>query len=172
MKRSLTGLALALLLTGLSATLATGSGASAAQLGSRALNTPFRDDRSTAAAVLRSLYNAVNRREYARAYSYYAEAPRPYAQFVRGYADTLAVSLSLGPVQSEGAAGSVYSTVPVRLRALQRGGKEQVFVGCYVLRQIQPTLQEPPFEPIGITAGHLRRASVSAPRPERTLCAD
>ena len=49
------------------------------------------DDRSTAASLVRSYYNAINRQEYARAYTYFGDnnAPQSYASFAAGYADNL-----------------------------------------------------------------------------------
>ena len=38
-----------------------------------------------------------------------------------------------------------------------------VFAGRYLTRQVQPSVQEPPFRPIQITEGHL--ASVEAQEP-------
>src|SRR6185437_17036568 len=75
----------------------------------------YLDDRSTAAALVKSFYNAVDRHEYARAYTYFGAAggPQPYAQFAAGYADTVSVRVVTGTAQGEGAAGSTYFTLPV-----------------------------------------------------------
>jgi hypothetical protein len=105
----------------------------------------YLDDRSTASSLIRSYYNAINRREYARAYH----------AFAAGYADTAQVDLSLGTAVDEGAAGSVYSSVPVAIRATDRGGGTRVFAGCIVTRQIQPAIQDPPFRSIQISAARL-----------------
>ena len=120
---------------------------------------PYLDDRSDPAALIRSFYNAVNRHEYARAWSYFGDA-RPaagYPGFVAGYADTAAVELVTGPVATEGAAGSVFATVPVAIAATGAGGT-RVFAGCYTTRQIQPAIQEPPFRPLFIASASLRAA--------------
>ena len=47
---------------------------------------PYMDDRSTAASLVRSYYNAINRQEYARAYTYFGDsnAPQSYASFAAG----------------------------------------------------------------------------------------
>lgn len=126
----------------------------------------YLDDRSDPAALVRSYYNAIARHEYARAYAYLATPP-DYGHFAQGYADTATIELELGPVSSEGAAGSIYATVPAAVRATSSGGKATVFAGCYTTRQIQPAIQEPPFRPIEIASG--RMAAVAAP-PE-TLAA-
>jgi hypothetical protein len=45
-------------------------------------------ERSTPVDLLASFYNAINRREYQRAYGYWETPPSLYDQFVQGYADT------------------------------------------------------------------------------------
>ncbi|MDO5643287.1 MAG: hypothetical protein Q4G26_13010 [Paracoccus sp. (in: a-proteobacteria)] len=120
----------------------------------------FIDDRSSPERVVISLYNAIDRQEYLRGWSYFSpDAAPPYPQFRDGYAETASVVLRLGKVESEGAAGSVYSSVPVALRAVGADGAEQVFIGCYRLRQVQPAIQDrPPFRPITIESGKLLRS--------------
>ncbi|WGT48819.1 hypothetical protein [Thioclava nitratireducens] len=117
----------------------------------------YLDDRSTPAALVRSLYNAISLHQYARAWSYYAvpEEDGDYADFARGYADTAEASVTVGPMTSEGAAGSIYTTLAVTVTARTRDGKTESFGGCYVVRQIQPGIQEPPFTPLQITDGYL-----------------
>lgn len=117
----------------------------------------YLDDRSNAAAVILSLYNAVNRHEYARAWSYWGEGPdRPdYEAFRDGYLQTEEVFVALGPIYAEGAAGSVFYTLPVALEAHEQDGAVRVFAGCYWLRLGQPAIQEPPFRPLHIVRGKL-----------------
>jgi hypothetical protein len=122
----------------------------------------YLDDRSTAEQVVRSYYNAVNRREYARAYSYWEEDARPslppFDAFVRGYADTDSVRLETGPVAGGAGAGNLYYDLPVVLVARSTGGATRAFVGCYNLHLGQPVVQaQPPFRPLGIRAAALRQ---------------
>ena len=127
---------------------------------------PYLDDRSTPEAVISSFYSAINRHELARAYSYYqdgAGAPE-FDAFVAGYADTVSVSVSFGQSAQEGAAGSTYWTLPVNLDAINAAGAHSYFSGCYTLRLANPAIQsEPPFRPLHIVEGHLKRASGSGP---------
>ena len=119
------------------------------------------DDRSTPVAVIQSFYNAIDRHEYARAYSYYAEGQgvAPFDQFQAGYADTDTVSIAFGEVASEGAAGSTFYTVPVSVDAVSTSGRHSYFAGCYTLRLANPSIQaEPPFQPMHIVEGHLKTA--------------
>src|SRR5205085_8770763 len=92
------------------------------------------DNRSNAVVALQSYFNAINRREYARAYSYWesASAAGPFAQFQAGYADTQSVLLTTGTVTGDAGAGQRYYTVPVVLQVGTTGGP-RTYAGCYVL---------------------------------------
>jgi hypothetical protein len=121
------------------------------------------DDRSDGAALVRSLYNAISRKEYARAYGYFG-ASKPVGEFkafADGYANTESVELKIGKVTTEGAAGSIYSAVPVETR---------FFSGCYVARIINPSLQVPPFTPYQIETARLEEASGPIERAIPTVC--
>jgi hypothetical protein len=121
----------------------------------------YLDDRSTAAAVIQSFYNAISRQEYARAWSYYQDGqgvPK-FDAFQQGYAKTQSVDVTVGDTSEEGAAGSTFYTVPVSLDATDVDGKHSYFAGCYTLRLAQPAIQaEPPFHPLHIVEGHLKKA--------------
>lgn len=118
------------------------------------------DNRSTATDVIRSLYSAIDRGEYLRAWSYFHEPDRPdFKSFTEGYADTVSVRLATGDERSEGAAGTVYWAVPVAIEAVHTDGTTTVFAGCYTLSQPNSHLQAvPPFQPIGIRDGTLHSA--------------
>ena len=119
------------------------------------------DDRSTAVSVVQSFYNAITRKEYARAWSYYEDGQgvAKFDDFQKGYANTASVTVAYGPVAAEGAAGSTYYTLPVSLDALSTSGKHSYFSGCYTLRLANPAIQAaPPFEPLHIVSGHLSAA--------------
>ncbi|OYU40801.1 MAG: hypothetical protein CFE33_01560 [Pseudorhodobacter sp. PARRP1] len=82
-----------------------------------------------------------------------------YPSFREGYQDTAVIDVAYGAAQSEGAAGTIYSTVPLALAAHQTDGSVAFYAGCYTLAQVQPAVQElPPFRPIEIREGHLRPA--------------
>lgn len=122
----------------------------------------YRDDRSTPEAVVSSLYNAIDRKEYLRAWSYFREGPdRPdYQTFVDGYRNTENVRLREGKSTSDGAAGSIFYLLPVAIEAEASDGGRAVFEGCYELRLVQPSIQAtPPFEPMGIVKGKLKTTS-------------
>ena len=123
---------------------------------------PYLDDRSTPEAVVSSFYNAISRHEYARAWSYYQDGQGlpPFDAFAAGYADTASVIVTFGQPAQEGAAGSTYWTLPVRLDATGANGVHSYFAGCYTLRLVNPANQaEPPFRPLHIVEGHLKAAT-------------
>ena len=125
----------------------------------------YLDDRSTATAVVKSFYNAVNRQEYARAYTYFGPngGPQPYDQFAAGYADTASVKVLTGTEQDDGAAGSIYFTLPVAIDARQSDGSHKQFAGCYTIRFVQPGVQEPPVTPMFIYKASLHAAHGALP---------
>ena len=77
-----------------------------------AQETPYLDDRSSAAAIVTSLYNAVNRKEYARAWDYFGDRKpaKDVETFAKGYENTTQVKVRTGNVASEGAAGDLELT--------------------------------------------------------------
>ena len=86
--------------------------------------------------TLASYFNAVNRREYRRAYGYWETPPGALQDFARGYAETASVQLIVEPpTVIEGAAGSLYVKIPAALVARQRDGSQRIFAGCYVARK-------------------------------------
>jgi hypothetical protein len=121
----------------------------------------YQDDRSSAESVIGSNYNAVNRREYTRAYSYWepeaaARELQPFDQFAMGYADTASVDVTLGDVGTG-------VGVPVTLAATLADGSPQTFVGCYTLHLGRPQLQAvPPFRPLAIQGADIQQVDNDA----------
>jgi len=119
----------------------------------------YLDERSEALNVVKSLLNAINRKEYVRAYSYWQNpttAPGPFAAYQQGFANTASVEATFGMVISDAGAGQLYYRVPVAEKVKTTAGAIQTFVGCYTLHLSQPAIQaEPPYIPLGITQGKL-----------------
>jgi len=93
---------------------------------------------SVAAAmqVVRDYYAAVSRHDYRAAFNLWHGA-KSFGRFRAGYAATRRVRVTfLKPGETEGAAGSVYVELPVRVDATLRSGKQQYFVGSYTLRRV------------------------------------
>lgn len=99
--------------------------------------------------LLQAYYQAINDANYPRAYSYWENngqaSQQSYSVFVQGFAETDKVALTVGQAQTNGAAGSVYTEVPVVLVAQQRDGSRQSFCGHYRLRRTTV----PPFDTFG-----------------------
>jgi hypothetical protein len=118
--------------------------------------TAFIDDRSSPETVIRSLYNAIDREEFARAYSYFANPP---ADSVEAYAESLAGSdtteIIFGAPSEEGAAGSVYYRQPLVLRSVAADGTETVHAGCYTLKAPNPANFADDYVPMTIEDGDM-----------------
>jgi hypothetical protein len=110
--------------------------------------TPYLDNRSTAEDLVRSLYNAINSHQFARAYDYFSVPPaKDFASFEKGYDGTEHVDVLTGDTTSDGAAGSIYYSVPTAIRAKGNDGKFSYFAGCYTVRAISGDVQSPQFRP-------------------------
>lgn len=98
---------------------------------------PAYDDQTGPTSLLASYYNAINRRDYARAWSYWESPPSSsYEAFVQGFADTGHVLLAVHPpTWFEGAAGSTYARVAVLMSATHNDGSRHNFLGCFVARR-------------------------------------
>ncbi|OBQ84146.1 DUF1176 domain-containing protein [Mesorhizobium sp. WSM3873] len=132
------------------------------------------DDRSSAEAVVRSLYSAINRHEFARAWGYFGDTKpaKDFDAFVKGYDSTDTVEVKTGAVSDEGAAGSIYYSVPVAIQATDKKGEAKIFAGCYTLRQVNAQIQEPPFQPIFIDKGALKPSTSDFQDAVPTSCGD
>ena len=130
----------------------------------------YLDDRSGPVEVVRSYFNAINRQEYDRAYSYWEPAAAdsqlpPYPAFKQGYADTESVTVTTGAETGDAGAGQLYYSVPVTLRAQTAGGGLQTFAGCYRLHLSQPAIQDaPPYHPLAIISASIQQVPNDADR--------
>lgn len=96
-------------------------------------------DRSPAAAraVVQRYYAAIDHRDYRTAYRLWHRPGDGLAAFTRGFARTARTMARTGaPTDGEGAAGSVYVTVPVSVEARLTDGTRQHFAGSYILRRV------------------------------------
>jgi hypothetical protein len=143
-------------------------------IGAVAAEAPYVDDRTDPAAVVRSLYSAINRHEYARAWGYFGDAKpaKDFNAFVKGYDGTDHVDVEIGNAGEEGAAGSIYYQLPVAIRATAKDGSQAVFSGCYTLRQVNAQIQEPPFNPIHIEKGALKPSKAPFDKALPESCGD
>jgi hypothetical protein len=89
-----------------------------------------------AVRVVHDYYAAVSRHNYPAAYRLWHGA-QSYARFRQGYAQTARVTATpIPPFGAEGAAGSVYAEIRVKVDAVLRSGAHQHFVGSYTLRRV------------------------------------
>lgn len=133
---------------------------------------PYLDNRSDPASLVKSYYNAINRREFARAWSYYGDL-KPGADldmFARGFDDTESVTVVVGRPGVEGAAGSTFFSLPVAITARRKDGTEAVFGGCYTLRLANPQVQAADFRPMHIERALLHESPGPMPESMPTNC--
>lgn len=96
---------------------------------------------AAARAVIRRYYDAIDRGRYRAAWLAWdrggAASGQSYAAFAHGFARTRHVRVTTGaPTDGDGAAGSVFVTIPVTLTATLKDGTPQRFRGSYVLRRV------------------------------------
>lgn len=93
-----------------------------------------------AADVIRRYYAAINARDYGAAWMQWGENGRPgqtFAAFVDGFAHTRSTRVVIGKLEpAEGAAGSIYQSIPVTVEATLDNGTRQRFSGAYVVRRV------------------------------------
>jgi hypothetical protein len=93
-------------------------------------------------------------------WSYFGEKKpaKDLQTFTDGYAQTGRVEIETGDITQEGAAGSVFYSVPVAIKAIDKDGSEKVFAGCYTARLSDPQIQDAAFTPMHIESGALKPA--------------
>lgn len=86
--------------------------------------------------LVSSYYEAINGRNYERAFAFWRTPNETMENFVKGYAETEKIRLIIEPNGAvEGAAGSLFAQVPTVLISTLKNGRTQIFSGCYVLRK-------------------------------------
>ena len=94
------------------------------------------EDRTDPLATLGSYYEAINARDYRRAYGFWDSPATSFERFASGFADTDRVRVLVEPsARIEGAAGSVYADISTIVVSTTRAGMDRVFAGCYVMRR-------------------------------------
>lgn len=133
-----------------------------AVLPAAAAEPPYLDDRSDPTTLIESLYNAITRKEYSRAWSYFSEKPAASLDaYAEGYADTASVRVAVGLPSAQGAAGTIHYYVPVAIEAATADGDGQIYGGCYELKLANPQIQGEDFTPLNIVSGRLEVATGS-----------
>ena len=97
---------------------------------------PGYEDIKSPVGLLASFYNAINTREYDRAYRYWENPPASLEEFARGYRDTVKVQLIVEPpMKIDGAAGNSQAEIPTLIIARLQNGTERIYSGCYVMTE-------------------------------------
>lgn len=103
-------------------------------------NASEQEQQTEAVAVLREYYEAIDARDYERAYKAWGSHGPPgqtLEEFRRGFADTNRVRIETGaPSRMGAAAGSRYIEVPVTIVATTTSGSERRYEGTYTLRRV------------------------------------
>jgi hypothetical protein len=98
------------------------------------------EDVKNAVDVVKSYYAAIAAHDFERAYKDWGESGPPNQtldDFRRGFATTASVSVETGePSRIEGAAGSRYIDIPVKIAARTTSNETQHFEGTYTLRRV------------------------------------
>jgi hypothetical protein len=133
----------------------------------------YLDDRSSPQALVRSLYNAVERREYARAWSYFAEKPAESLDvFAEGFADTARVLVRTGVRSEQDTDGNKLYLLPVAIEASTAEGDAQVYGGCYGFELANPQLQGEDYAPLHIVRGRLEPNNGTTEQALPKTCGD
>ena len=86
-------------------------------------------------ALVGAYYNAISRREYQRAYSYWEQAPlgQTEPQFEAGFADTLSGTAIIRlPIFVDAGAGNLHASIPTFVIAQHTNGTQTYYAGCLV----------------------------------------
>jgi hypothetical protein len=91
-------------------------------------------------ALVRAYYAAIEAGDYKAAYAAWgsdgAASGQSFEEFKDGFAETAHTVVEVvGPVETGAAAGSIYATVPVVVRADRKDGRRQNYTGSYVVRR-------------------------------------
>ena len=127
-------------------------------------DTGYLDDRSSAEQLIRSYYDAINRRQSIRAYAYWEPSTTlpTYDTFAKGFADTTSAQVELSTVGGSPGAGQLYWSVPAAVFSTTSAGAQN-FVGCYTVHLARPEIQTaPPFKGMLISAGQVSAVASAA----------
>lgn len=96
---------------------------------------------AAAADVLKRYYAAIEARDYSTAYALWGDGGQAsrhsFEAFKAGFAETRSTALTIAQLGDvEGAAGSLYVSIPVTVHAELNDGASQQFSGSYVLRRV------------------------------------
>ena len=117
----------------------------------------YLDNRSSPQLLIASYFNALNKHDYARAWLYWDNEMEGsnFEDFVEGYTGVEAIEFKIGPARSEGAAGSIFTQIPLAVMTLDEDGWEEIYQGCFLTRIATPNIQSPPYLGLHFWEGYL-----------------
>jgi len=130
--------------------------------------TPLYANQSEPDHTLKSYYNAVNRKEYERAYDYFDKGAEvaPLQQFIAGYKDTTSVTLALNPTFEIGAAaGNLFADIRVVLTAMHTDGSKHLYSGCYLMHRVNDGISMDPSDELW----HIMSAKIAEVAPNTSI---
>ncbi len=142
---------------------------------SLAAEAPYVDDRSDAAAVIHSLYSAINRHEFARAWDYFGDTKpaKDFDTFVKGYDGTEQGRSQDRQRIRRGCCRQHLFQPPGRhqgdSQGRQRKGLRRAVTRC---ARSAPRSRTPPFRPIFIDKGALKPATADFEEAVPASCGD
>ena len=91
--------------------------------------------------LVRAYYKAIDEHDYEAAYSAWgdggAASGQTFDEFKDGFAQSERIVMEIiGPIETEGAAGSIYASVPVVVRADSKDGTRRNYNGRYVVKRV------------------------------------
>jgi len=128
----------------------------------------YLDDRSSPAALVKSLYNAINRGEHGRAMSYFDERPADTAEaFAEAFSGTRQMRVITGTPLVEGEAPERRFAVPLAVAITGEDDETRVLAGCYTVLDQSDTADD--FVPYRIADGLIEPtdAALEAALPAR-----
>ena len=117
----------------------------------------YLDDRSTPKTLIASYFNALNRQEFVRAWGYWDDqiAGTNFEDYVEGFSSVIASEFKMGTPVSEGAAGSIFTKIPLVVMSVDEDGWKEVYQGCFLTRIATPNIQSPPYLGLHFWQGYL-----------------
>jgi hypothetical protein len=131
------------------------------------------DDRSSPGALVQSLYNAINRQEYARALSYFSEPPvEAVDDFARTFAGMQNMRVITGTPAVDADGDGPRFQVPLAVGVEQEDGQTRILAGCYTV--LGQTAQDDPagFLPYRIADGLIEPSDAAFEEALPTRCGD
>jgi hypothetical protein len=114
----------------------------------------YLDDRSSPAALVKSLYNAINRQEYARALAYFAEPPvDTVEEFAETFHGTERMRVVTGTPGRDGEGTDLRFEMPLAVEVTDEDGDIRVLAGCYTILGQSADGEAGAFRPYRIEGG-------------------